>query len=103
VALVLPVLPARCNAACRVLEPYRSSVPSADPLVARYSAALRTAVNGTGLLRFSVTGLTLTPVCVMACAIPADKGADDLVEAYGRALVAGGCGLVGRVHRISGT
>jgi hypothetical protein len=71
--------------------------------VARYSAALRTAVNGTGLLRFSVTGLTLTPVCVMACAIPADKGADDLVEAYGRALVAGGCGLVGRVHRISGT
>jgi hypothetical protein len=84
----------------RGLEPYRSSVPVGDPLIARYSAALRTAVNGTGPLRFSVIGLTLTPVSVMACAVPADTGPDDLVEAYGRALSAEGCGLAGRAPDI---
>lgn len=84
----------------RGLEPYRSSVPAADPLVARYSAALRTAANSSGPLRFGVTGLTLTPVSVMACAVPADASADDLVEAYSRALLAEGCGLAGRAPDI---
>lgn len=78
------------------LEPFRSSVPAGDPLVARYATALRTAVNGTGPLRFTVTGLTLTPISVMACAVPADTAADDLARAFSRALLAEGCGPVGR-------
>lgn len=72
------------------LEHYRSLVPAGDPLVARYAAALHTAVSGTGPVRFTVTGLTLTPISVMACAIPADTAADDLASAFGAALAAGG-------------
>lgn len=51
---------------------------------------LRTAVSGTGPVRFAVTGLTLTPMSVMACAIPADTAAADLASAFGVALAAGG-------------
>jgi hypothetical protein len=72
------------------LERYRTSVPVGDPLVARYAAALRTAAGGIGPIRFAVTGLTLTPTSVMACAIPADAAADDLAAAFGAALTADG-------------
>lgn len=73
------------------LEPYRSTVPPADPLVTRYSAALRTAAAGAGPLRFTITGLTLTPISVMACATPVDAAADDLARAFSAALSTQGC------------
>ena len=46
--------------------------------MARYAAALRAAAKSTGPVRFAITGLILTPVSVMARAIPADAAADDL-------------------------
>jgi hypothetical protein len=70
----------------RSLEPFRSNVPANDPLVQRYAAALRLAAAGTGPIRFTVTGLTLTPHSVMACAVPVDSAADDLAAAYADAL-----------------
>lgn len=79
----------------RGLEPYRSSVPAEDPHVARYAAAMRAAISGIGPLRFAVTGLTLTPISVMACAAPADTVPDDLAQAYSAALSAEGCGQAG--------
>ena len=77
------------------LERYRTSVPAGDPLVARYAAALQTAAGGTGPIRFAVTGLTLTPTSVMACAIPADAAADDLAAAFYAALSADGLQAAG--------
>jgi hypothetical protein len=82
------------------LERYRTSVPVGDPLVARYAAALHAAARGIGPLRFAVTGLTLTPMSVMACAIPADTAADDLASAFGAALSAGGWQATGRTPDI---
>jgi len=70
----------------RSLEPFRSHVPVNDPLVERYAVALRSAAMGIGPIRFAVTGLTLTPHSVMACAVPADSAADDLAAAYADAL-----------------
>lgn len=78
------------------LEPYRSCVPDSDQQVVRYAAALRQATRGVAPLRFVVTGLTLTPVSVMACALPADAAADDLAEAFGAALSAEGQTAPGR-------
>ncbi len=80
----------RSHLTLRVLEPYRTQVAAADPRVARYAAALRTAVRGIGPVRFTVTGLTLTPLSVMACASPAGTAADDLADAFGVALGADG-------------
>jgi predicted RecB family endonuclease len=54
--------------------------------VARYAAALRAAVRGIGPIRFTITGLTLTPISVMARARPAGPAADDLADAFGAAL-----------------
>jgi hypothetical protein len=45
---------------------------------------------GIGPIRFDVTGLTLTPMSVMACAVPADKAANDLASALCAALSADG-------------
>jgi hypothetical protein len=84
----------------RGMEPYRSSVPSGDPGVARYAAAMRTAVGGVRSLRFAVTGLTLTPISVMACAAPADTAPDNLAEDLTAALSAEGCGDAGRAPDI---
>jgi hypothetical protein len=70
----------------RSLEPFRGSIADDDPLVQRYAAALATAVDGIGPLIFAVSGLTLTPHSVMACAIPSDDAADRLANAYGIAL-----------------
>jgi hypothetical protein len=75
----------------RHLEPRRRPVPPADPLVARYAAALRMAAADTGPIRFTINGLTLTPISVMASAAPADGAADELAAAFGAALLAGGC------------
>jgi hypothetical protein len=75
----------------RRLERCRRPVLPGDPLVTRYGAALRSAARTTGPVRFSVTGLTLTPVSVMASAVPADTAVDDLAAAFDMALRAEGC------------
>jgi hypothetical protein len=75
----------------RHLESHRRQVLPADPQVARYAAALRVAVQGIGPIRFTINGLTLTKVSVMASAVPADGAADELAAAFGAALLAGGC------------
>ena len=59
--------------------------------MARYGAALRAAAKSTGPVRFAITGLILTPVSVMARAIPADAAADDLAAMFDAALHAEGC------------
>lgn len=82
------------------LEPYRSRVPPDDPHVARYAAAMRSAADGVRSLRFAVTGLTLTPISVMACAAPADAAPDNLGHDLAAALSADGCGRVGRAPDI---
>jgi hypothetical protein len=75
----------------RHLEPSRRPVSPADPLVARYAAALRMAAADTGPIRFTVNGLTLTPISVMASAAPADGAADELAAAFAAALLTEGC------------
>ncbi|WP_350280723.1 hypothetical protein [Kribbella sp. HUAS MG21] len=61
----------------RALEPRREHIPPADPAVARYQSALRRATaRSTWPLSFRITGLTLTPGTVMACAEPLDASAD---------------------------
>jgi hypothetical protein len=85
---------------CKGLEPYRSLVPPGDPRVARYAAALRTAVGGVRSLRFAVTGLTLTPISVMACAAPTDSAPDNLAQDFTATLSADECGHSGRAPDI---
>jgi hypothetical protein len=75
----------------RRLEPRRRPVPAGDPLVSRYAAALRAAAKSTGPVRFTLTGLILTPVSVMARAIPADAAAGDLAAMFDAALHTEGC------------
>jgi hypothetical protein len=75
----------------RHLEPRRRPIPQDDPLVAGYAAALRTAARSEGAVRFTVAGLVLTPVSVMARAIPVDAAADDLAAAFDAALQTEGC------------
>jgi hypothetical protein len=70
----------------RSLEPWREEIKPGDPLIQRYAAALALAVKGIGPLTFTIVGLTLTLGSVMACAVPADDGADRLADAYGKAL-----------------
>ncbi|MEY9933238.1 hypothetical protein ABH926_007891 [Catenulispora sp. GP43] len=70
----------------RALEWPRADIRDDDPCVARYADALRTAAAGVRPLTFAVTGLTLTPLSVMACAVPADGAADRLSAAYAAAL-----------------
>ena len=75
----------------RHLEQCRRPTPAGDPPVARYAAALRAAAKSTGPVRFALSGLILTPVSVMARAIPADAAADDLAAMFDTALLAEGC------------
>lgn len=70
----------------RALEHPRDGIRDDDPHVARYAEALHTAATGIRPLTFDVVGLTLTPLSVMACAIPADESADRLSAAYTAAL-----------------
>jgi hypothetical protein len=63
--------------------------------MACYAAALREAAKSTGPVRFAITGLILTPVPVMARAIPADAAADDLAAVFDAALHTEGCGEAG--------
>ena len=75
----------------RRLEQRRRPIPAGDRLVAGYAAALCAAAKSTGPVRFAITGLILTPVSVMARAIPADAAADDLAAIFDAALRAEGC------------
>lgn len=75
----------------RHLEPRRRPISAGDRLVTRYAAALRAAARSAGPVRFAITGLILTPISVMARAIPADAAADDLAAVFDAALHAEGC------------
>jgi len=81
----------------RHLEPRRRPILADDHLVDCYATALRAAAKSTGPVRFAVTGLILTPISVMACAIPADAAADDLATAFDAALHANGCHQAGSI------
>lgn len=70
----------------RALEHPRDDIRDDDVRVARYAAALQKAAGGIGPLTFDVTGLTLTPLSVMACAVPTDDAPDRLSAAYAAAL-----------------
>ncbi|MBW8807025.1 MAG: hypothetical protein JF587_24705 [Catenulisporales bacterium] len=71
----------------RALEwPRPGEVPANDPSVARYAAALRTAMADIGSLAFDVVGLTLTRLSVMACAMPVGEAPDRLSAALAEAL-----------------
>ncbi|TCC53752.1 hypothetical protein E0H75_08750 [Kribbella capetownensis] len=68
----------------RALEGYRATIAPDDPAIERYLAAVRRATAG--LTRFRVTGLTLTPGSVMACAIPLDGAADAFLDRFATEL-----------------
>jgi hypothetical protein len=70
----------------RAMEHPRDDIRDDDPRVARYAAALGAAVVGVGPLRFDVVGLTLTPLSVMACALPVGDAPDRLSAGYAEAL-----------------
>lgn len=71
----------------RALEwPRPDPVPADDPPVRRYTAALHHALTDIGPLTFDITGLTLTRLSVMACALPTDDASDRLSAAYAKAL-----------------
>jgi hypothetical protein len=60
----------------RALEPRREVIPPDDPAVTRYRSAIRRAsIRSSWPIGFRVTGLTLTPGTVMACAEPLDDAA----------------------------
>jgi hypothetical protein len=81
----------------RHLEQRRRPIPAGDRLAARYAAALGAAAKSAGPVRFAITGLILTPVSVMARAIPADAAADDLAALFDTALQAEGCHEAGSI------
>jgi hypothetical protein len=81
----------------RNLEPCRRQVSPTDPLIVRYGAALRSAAESAAQVRFTMTGLILTPTSVMAAAVPADAAADDLAAAFDLALRAQGCNDAGAI------
>ncbi|GIG58094.1 hypothetical protein Lfu02_24660 [Longispora fulva] len=74
----------------RCLETYRTGVPASDPMVGRVGDALRKAVVGLRPFRLEVTGLTLTPGSVMACAEADGDTAELLKDRLGEALGADG-------------
>jgi hypothetical protein len=70
----------------RALEHYRDCVPPNDLLVERYRAAMNAAALRCGPIGFHVTGLTLTPGGVMACARPTDGAAAQFKNALASGL-----------------
>jgi hypothetical protein len=93
----LPGVAARSHLTVRAgLEPRRAVIPDADPLIARYAAALAKAAAGRQPMRFTLTGLTLTPISVMARATPAGPAPDALAEAFADELASAGMPGIGR-------
>jgi hypothetical protein len=78
------------------LEPHRAVIADDDPLIARYANALSKAARRSGPMRFTLAGLTLTPVSVMACAAPSGATADKLAEDFADELAAAGLPDIGR-------
>jgi hypothetical protein len=74
----------------RAIHMHRSVVPPGDPLEARCAAALRRAGMGARPARLRLSGLTLTPSGVMACAVPDDHAADAFAARLGDQLGADG-------------
>lgn len=74
----------------RALEYYRESIPPADPSVQRYRSAMDAAARRCVPIAFRVTGLTLTPAGVMACARPTDGSAAQFQQALATGLGADG-------------
>ncbi|MGY0230450.1 hypothetical protein [Longispora urticae] len=70
----------------RCLEPYRTGLPAGDATVQRVGDALRKAAVGLRPFRLAVTGLTLTPGSVMACAAAEGDTAELLKDRFGAAL-----------------
>lgn len=70
----------------RALEGYRDQVSTTDPAVRRYQAALDATAARIGPARFEVTGLTLTPGTVMACARPLDDEPDRFLDLFAELL-----------------
>ena len=66
----------------RALEDHRASVPTDDPKVARYVRALRAAAEGTHPLELKLSGLTLTPSSVLACAEDRDGRVQGFAERF---------------------
>jgi hypothetical protein len=81
----------------RQLEPWRRQISPADPLIARYGAALCSVAGATDPVRFTLTGLILTPTSVMAAAVPTDMAAHNLAVAFDLALRAQGCDDAGTI------
>lgn len=70
----------------RALERYREHAPASDPAVHRYLAALQITAAKVGAVRFEVTGLTLTPGTVMACAQPLDDRPEQFLDLFADVL-----------------
>ncbi len=68
----------------RALEGHRAVIAPDDAAIQRYQSALHRAEPGPS--RFRVTGLTLTPGTVMACAFPLDANADALMDRFAAEL-----------------
>ncbi|HEY0472030.1 MAG TPA: hypothetical protein VGD34_10190 [Kribbella sp.] len=70
----------------RALETYREIVDESEPLIQRYRKAMEAAAAQAGPASFRVTGLTLTPGTVMACAKPTDAQADLILDTFAASL-----------------
>jgi hypothetical protein len=71
----------------RSLEQFRDPIPIGDAAVRRYTDAMaRTVARRPGPVRFTMTGITLTPSSVMCCAEPVDTAAGELATALGEEL-----------------
>ena len=64
----------------RAIQAYRVDIPPVDPVTSRAAAAVARAAAAAAPVRFRLTGLTLTPSGVMACAYPCDGAADDFAH-----------------------
>lgn len=79
-------LPDAVHMTLRALEKFRESAAATDPAIHRYGRALERVCAETPPLEFALTGLTLTPSSIMACAVPLSDAADSLMDRYGPAL-----------------
>lgn len=70
----------------RSLEAHRDPIDAGDAAVARYGLALERTAKRCRPVRFALTGITLTPIAVMACIEPIDTAADELAMALAEEL-----------------
>jgi hypothetical protein len=68
--------PAGVHLTVRAIQAHRVDIPPADPVASRAAAAMARAAAAAATVRFRLSGLTLTPSGVMACAYPDDGAAD---------------------------